>query len=174
MPCPPLLPEYEGVEFWWSAKGDPPGSSGHGHGHEGAPMLFSKSIIVSQINQRFRDSAPAHYILIDNNFARRFNSPHRLRSKGQGYRLLQLIISVSFTSTQTSNLPFLTPPHVKHACVQHTCSPIWRILYQLTVAYLSIARSMPSLSTGYAPNLGVFLKSLKSQQLETSIENLIS
>ncbi|KAF4637839.1 hypothetical protein G7Y89_g254 [Cudoniella acicularis] len=33
---------------------------------------------------------------------------------------------------------------------------------------------MPSFQAGYAPNLGVFLKSLKTQQLESSIENLIS
>ncbi|KAH7356550.1 translation initiation factor-like protein eIF-2B subunit beta [Rhexocercosporidium sp. MPI-PUGE-AT-0058] len=33
---------------------------------------------------------------------------------------------------------------------------------------------MPSLQTGYAPNLSVFLKSLKAAPLESSIENLIS
>ncbi|TVY73394.1 putative translation initiation factor eIF-2B subunit beta [Lachnellula suecica] len=33
---------------------------------------------------------------------------------------------------------------------------------------------MPSAQVGYAPNLGVFLKSLKAQPLESSIENLIS
>jgi hypothetical protein len=33
---------------------------------------------------------------------------------------------------------------------------------------------MPSLQVGYAPNLGVFLTSLKTQQLDSSIENLIS
>lgn len=33
---------------------------------------------------------------------------------------------------------------------------------------------MPSLQAGYAPNLGVYLKSLKTQPLESSIENLIS
>ncbi|RDL37942.1 NagB transferase-like protein [Venustampulla echinocandica] len=33
---------------------------------------------------------------------------------------------------------------------------------------------MPSVQAGYAPNLGVFLKALKTQQLEASIEHLIS
>ncbi|KAJ5051556.1 uncharacterized protein L3040_001332 [Drepanopeziza brunnea f. sp. 'multigermtubi'] len=33
---------------------------------------------------------------------------------------------------------------------------------------------MPSIQTGYAPNLGIFLKSLKASSLESSIENLIS
>jgi translation initiation factor eIF-2B subunit beta len=33
---------------------------------------------------------------------------------------------------------------------------------------------MPALQAGYAPNLGVFLKSLKNSPLESSIENLIS
>ncbi|KAL2073714.1 hypothetical protein VTL71DRAFT_11040 [Oculimacula yallundae] len=33
---------------------------------------------------------------------------------------------------------------------------------------------MPSIQTGYAPNLSVFLKSLKAAPLESSIENLIS
>lgn len=38
----------------------------------------------------------------------------------------------------------------------------------------SIHADMPPILTGSAPNLDIFLKSLKSSSLESSIENLIS
>ena len=53
-------------------------------------------------------------------------------------------------------------------------TPNSRCLRLRLLKHLVPLLAMPSLQAGYAPNLGVYLKSLRSESLESSIETLIS
>lgn len=80
-------------------------------------------------------------------------------SRGQ-HNLNNISISLKFPK---NNTPLPEDQTSQKTAVYKELSVAVRIIY-----------AMPSIQVGYAPDLGVFLKSLKSEPLESSIENLIS